>query len=293
MSDEAGFGRPLAEAFRRALTRGDLEAGLDLMAEFLPGAPGNATRKNYLSSLRAYLRWVQEERRSVLHAAEGDARAYLGTLLQKHPDTPATIHNHLTRVRTFYDLLEQHGLHAGPNPFLGLKLPSNRPEEHRDLYSEAEIQRLLAHADPAGRALVLLGAHAGLTGPETVRLRWEDVNASRGQLRVKGREVEVSEELRAALQSHGWEQGQTELFPAPGPVFSFQTDHQVRAAVYQLCRDANVPYRAWRALRNAAGLRLLQQSGDPQLVAARLGLTTLKAVEVWQKLERLGGAKPD
>jgi len=59
-------------------------------------------------------------------------------------------------------------------------------------------------------------------------------------------------------------------------------------AVYRLCQQAEVPYRAWRALRNAAGLRLLRLTGDPQSVADRLGLTTLKAVEVWQKLDQAG-----
>ncbi|SMB80174.1 tyrosine-type recombinase/integrase [Deinococcus hopiensis] len=278
----------LPSLIRQALARGDVEAGLDLLSAGLPGQPGNATRKNYLSSLRAYLRWAGEEDRSVLNATAADAQAYFGRLLQKHAQTPSTIHNHLTRVRTMYDLLREHGLHPGPNPFLGLKLPSNKPEEHRDLYSEAEITRLLAHADVAGRALVLLGARAGLTGPETVAQRWEDVDLRGGRLLAPGRELELDAELQEALEAYGRERGQTALFSAPGPLFEFQTDHQLRAAIYALCQRANVPYRAWRALRNTAGMRVLQQTGDPQEVARRLGLTTLKAVEVWQKLEAEG-----
>lgn len=278
----------LPSLIRQAFTRRDVEAGLDLLSAGLPGQPGNATRKNYLSSLRAYLRWANEEERPVLNAGPADAQAYFGRLLQKHAQTPSTIHNHLTRVRTMYDLLHTHGLHAGPNPFVGLKIPTNKPEEHRDLYSEAELTRLLAHADAQGRALVLLGGRAGLTGPETVALRWEDLDLRAGRLRVPGRELELDEEVRAALEAYGRERGQTALFGTPGPLFTFQTDHQLRAAVYALCQRANVPYRAWRALRNAAGLRLLRQTNDPQEVARCLGLTTLKAVEVWQKLEREG-----
>lgn len=275
----------LPEQLRRALTSGNLEGFLDLIAQGLPGAPGNATRKNYLSSLRAYLRWTDAEGRSVLHAREDDAQAYLAFLLAKHAHAPATIHNHLTRVRTLYDLLHEYGAHAGPNPFLGLKLPSNKPEEHRDLYSEEEVRRLVTHADAQGRAVVLLGAHAGLTGPETVGLRWEDVDTRAGLLRVRGRQVEASDELHAALRAYGQERGHTDLFAARGPVFDFQTDHELRAAIYRLCQQANVTYKAWRALRNTAGLRLLNLTGDPQVVADRLGLTTLKAVEVWQKLQ--------
>jgi len=275
----------LPSLIRQALTRGDTEAALDLLSTGLPGQPGNATRKNYLSSLRVYLRWMGEAERSVLHAGPEDAGAYFGRLLQKHAQTPATIHNHLTRVRTLYDLLLERGLHAGPNPFVGLKIPSNKPEEHRDLYSEEELARLLAHGDARGRALVLLGAHAGLTGPETVGLRWEDLDFSRGLLTVQGRTLALEPELQAALQTYGRERGQSALFPVPGPLFDFQTDHQLRSAIYALCQRANVPYRAWRALRNAAGLRLLLRTNDPGEVARQLGLTTLKAVEVWQKLQ--------
>ncbi len=280
----------LPERLRRALTAGDLEIFLDVVATGLPGQLGNATRKNYLSSLRAYLRWATSEQRSVLHTDGGDARAYLAHLSAKHAHAPATIHNHLTRVRTLYDVLQGHGAHNGPNPFLGLKLPSNKPEEHRDLYSEAEVRRLGEHAGPDGRAVVLLGAHGGLTGPELVGLRWEHVDTRSGHLTVAGREVEASDELHRALRDYGRERGHTDLFGAAGKVFDFKTDHELRAAVYALCQRANVPYKAWRALRNSAGMRLLHLTGDPQVVADRLGLTTLKAVEVWQKLDAAGPA---
>lgn len=275
-----------SEQLRRALVRGDLEAFLDRVAEDLPGIPGNATRKNYLSSLRAYLRWATHEQRSVLHAEADDARAYLALLAAKHAHAPATIHNHLTRVRTLYDLLRSCGAHPGPNPFLGLKLPSNKPEEHRDLYGDEEVRRLCEHAGAQGRALVLLGAHAGLTGPEVVKLSWQDVDTRGGRLTVKGREVEASDELHRALRDYGKERGHTDLFAAAGRMFDFETDHELRAAVYALCQRANVPYRAWRALRNSAGLRLLRLTNDPQTVANQLGLTTLKAIEPLQKLHQ-------
>ncbi|WP_343216660.1 integrase [Deinococcus aestuarii] len=268
----------------RTLERGDHEAFLDLIAGGLPGHFGSATRKNHLSSLRAYLRWTEEERRSVLNATPRDAHAYLGLLVQKHTHAPATIHNHLTRVRGLYGLLIEHGAHPGPNPFVGLKLPSNRPEEHRELYSEDEVRRLVTHASVRDRALVLLGAQAGLTGPEVLHLTWADVDTRAGQLSVLGRTVEAHGELLTALEVYGRERGHTELFAATGPVFDLSSEYELRKVVYLLCRRANVPYKAWRALRNAAGLRLLQRTGDPRAVAAQLGLGTLKAVEVWQKL---------
>lgn len=269
-------------ALRRHLERREYEAFLDLLSAELPGQAGGLTRKNYVSSLRVFLRWCSEETRSVLNATQADALAYQSHLQGR--GTPATVHNHMTRVRTLYSLLLARGEHPGPNPYDGLKLPSNRPEEHRDLYTGPEITRLLAHGDVTERLLVLLGAHVGLTGPETVALRWEAVNTHAGHLDVRGRHLEADAQVYAALREYGRERGHTDLFAATGPLFDFQTDHQLRAALFRLCMRANVPYRAWRALRNTAGLRILEQTGDPAVVARRLGLGTLKAVEVWKRL---------
>lgn len=267
---------------RRHLERREYEAVLDLLSAELPGTPGGLTRKNYLSSLRVFLRWCGEETRSVLNATRADALAYQAHLQER--GTPATVHNHITRVRTLYGLLIGRGEHPGPNPYDDLKLPSNHPEEHRELYSGPEVTRLLAHGDVTERLLVLLGAHVGLTGPEAVALRWEAVNTHAGHLEVRGRHLEADAQVYAALREYGRERGHTDLFAATGRLFDFQTDHQLRAALYRLCARANVPYRAWRALRNTAGLRILEQTGDPNAVARRLGLSTLKAVEVWKKL---------
>ncbi|GGR18797.1 tyrosine-type recombinase/integrase [Deinococcus ruber] len=274
----------LGEQLRRTLETGNHPAFLDLLADKLPGSPGDLTRKNVLSSLRVYLRWTADERRSVLNAVDSDARAYLTHLLLKHDGAPSSIHNHLTRVRTLYRVLLALGVHPGPNPFLNLKLPTNRPEEHRDFYSPAEVQRLLAQTDAAGQALILLGAHGGLTGPEVVHLRWEHFDAQQGQLQVAQRTLRLDEPLHPALRVYGASQGHGDLFAAQGPIFSYSTDHQLRAFLFNVCIRANVSYRGWRALRNAAGLRLLELTGDPKQVAETLGLTTLKATEPWQKL---------
>lgn len=61
--------------------------------------------------------------------------------------------------------------------------------------------------------------------------------------------------------------------------------HAVRARFYELCRDANVTYRAWRALRHHYALRLWRATRDPELVADQLGVTSLKAVQAYGQLE--------
>ncbi|WP_425144944.1 tyrosine-type recombinase/integrase [Deinococcus sp.] len=274
----------LPDLLRSALVSKNDPAFLDLLSESLPGRPGDLTRKNVLSSLRVYLRWAEGEGRAVLNAGPADAQAYLTHLLIKHDGAPSSVHNHLTRVRTLYRVLMNAGAHPGPNPYLGLKLPTNRPEEHRDFYAPAEVERLLFHAGEEGRALVALGAYGGLTGPETVRLRWEDFGPETGRLTVATRDLALDPLTHAALRTYGRTQGVGDLFGGTGRLFSFINDHQLRAALYALCRTANVNYRGWRALRNHAGLRLLRLTGDPQQVADALGLGTLKATEPWLKV---------
>ncbi|PYE52052.1 tyrosine-type recombinase/integrase [Deinococcus yavapaiensis] len=274
----------LPEHLRRALARGDIESALHLLDDHTPGKSGGATRRNYLSSWRRYLRWAQSEQRSVLNATPNDAVTYLNALLHAHAHAPATIHNHVARLRALYERLHALGAHLGPNPFDGLRLPTNRPEEHRDVYTDDELDQLLAHATVAGRALLLLGAHAGLTGPQVVRLRWPHVDLTRRLLHADDLTLPIDDDLARELQAYAVERNHGDLLPSDAPLFDIKSDHELRAAVYAACTRALVPYKAWRALRNHAGLRLLRASGDPALVAARLGVRTFKAVEPLVKL---------
>ena len=73
----AELSRPQMERF---LNAGNVEAFIDAVAEHFPGTPGTPTRKAYVSSVRVYLRWAQEERRSVLNAAGDTAGAYVASL---------------------------------------------------------------------------------------------------------------------------------------------------------------------------------------------------------------------
>ncbi len=95
------------------------------------------------------------------------------------------------------------------DPFRDVHAPHDPtpPWEKRHPYDDDDLAALLAAAtDPYDRALVLLGAHAGLRAGECVRLRWRDVNMARRDLtsRVskggKTRTVGMSASLKQALQ---------------------------------------------------------------------------------------------
>lgn len=270
-----------ANEIRQLLATHDLEGVLAAAEAYLPGRPGDATRRNNLSGCRIFLRWAFESGVSVSAPTPALGSAYLAFLKHKHPDTPASVINRLAHARNLYTALQHadNGLNV-TDPFTELAAPSNDPALHKRAYSAAEIERLLAHSGAQGQALVLLGAHAGLTGPEVAALDWSDMAFDGGVLSVRGREVPTGAVLYAALEAHARRQGVTRLFGGEGRVFpELSNDHLIRGALFGLCRSGNVPYRAWRALRNHAGLRMLKLTHDESQVARYLGLSTLKAVK--------------
>ncbi|AFZ69489.1 tyrosine-type recombinase/integrase [Deinococcus peraridilitoris] len=281
------------ELIRRHLSQEHgLNAVLDLLEPHLPQARG--TRINTRSGIRIYLQWARDQGRSVLHPDPKTGEDYLQYLKSRYDTQANTLNNRLSQARSFYNVL--HGLgHSVPDPFDRLDNPRYDPAAHRDTYTPEELIRLLAHADTEGKVMVLLGAHAGLTGPEVVSLRWSDIRMHGEILSIKKRLVEEPQELLGALRTLAQSRGVLHdvraptLFQSDGNarLFSFENDNELRHALYSLCGHANVNSRSprstiargWRALRNNAGLRILELTGDPEVVQERLGLGTLKAVQ--------------
>lgn len=267
---------PEQAAIRRYLEQGQLEEALDALSAQLPGQPGSATRKNIISGIRLYLRWVQEHDKAVLHPEAAEYSEWLTATAK-----PATAKNRMSQVRHLYDLLCELGL-VEENPFRGLTGPLNRPHEHRDVYTTEEIGRLLQAAKEEERALILLGAHGGLTGPEVMHLDFAQLPDYR-EIVLPDRKVPCTPELIQALTRWAEVRGQRPLFEQSGPVFDMRNDYHLREKVFKLCVRSEVPYRAWQPLRNAAGLKMIQEYGSDQAML----LLGLSAGESLRPLERL------
>ena len=279
------------ENFRLFLMRGDLEGALASVEDALPGQPGASTRVNNLSGARALLSWAQLEWRSVLHPDANFAQAYLEHLRVKHGGETASIQNRLTHARNLFRALRRYGV-CETNPFDHVRSPTHTPERHRVAYSASEVARLVASGDAAERAWVLCGAHAGLTGPEVLRLKWDAVDFRRSVIQLAGREVPMDAELERAMRVYGEASAPGALFPAGSAVFAFVSLPELRAALFSLCRRAGVWYggRAWRALRAHAGVRFWQEHRDFAPVAALLGLRPGgRTLYVVQNFARLAG----
>ncbi len=76
------------------------------------------------------------------------------------------------------------------NAAASVPLPSERAKPARYL-SQAEVERLVAELRPRDRALVLVGAYAGLRWGEAAGLRRRDIDPLRSRIRVTGTAVEL------------------------------------------------------------------------------------------------------
>lgn len=284
---------PSSQTLRHLLEREQDNEFIDLLSTALDAAP--VSKKNILSGWRLYLRWVREEGRGVLSVDQAQAEAYAEWLKLEY-QAPATVNNRLVQVRKLYRLLLQGGL-VETEVFKSTHGVVNPADERRLFYTDEEITRLMAHATPEERLLVLLGAHVGLTGPELLDLKFEDFRNDDSEVQMRKRRgqpvLPCTEEVQQALQVVRHRRGERPLFDAraTGRVFEFENDMQLRSAVFLLCKKANVLYKGWRSFRNYAGIKMLRESRDARKTAEQLGIGGRQALNPTVRLVNKGEEK--
>lgn len=281
---------PSPQTLRHLLEREQDNEFIDLLSTALDASP--VSKKNILSGWRLYLRWVREKGRGVLNADQAQAEAYAEWLKLEY-QAPATINNRLVQVRKLYRLLLQGNL-VENEVFKATHGVVNPAEERRLFYTDEEITRLLAHATPEERLLVLLGAHVGLTGPELLALQFEDFQNADREVQLRKRIGHLSlpstKEVRQAIQEVRRQRGEQPLFNfhASGRVFEYENDMQLRSVVFMLCKKANVLYKGWRSFRNYAGIKMLRESRDARKTAEQLGIGGRQALNPTVRLVKKG-----
>lgn len=247
------------------------------------------TRKNVLSGWRNYLQWLMETGESLLHFDQPDQHYPLW--LKAQAAAPATLNNRLVQVRKLYQLLLDLEL-VSFNPFLGSQGEKNPVHHRRVVYSAAEVQRLLIHANAEERLLILLATEAGLAGSEVRELNFEDVTGQAPQLHVRRiryrqegfkpeQDIPASPALQDALSQWLKMRGAAPLFQAIPSGFLFEencqplTDQQLLWKLRLLCQKANVTYKPWRALRHVSGIQRLKSKSSRESIQHDLGLQRL------------------
>ncbi|AWT37640.1 hypothetical protein GCM10008956_12390 [Deinococcus arenae] len=271
--------------FNTLVADGRTEALFTLLLDQLDG-PWN-TRKAVRSGWRVLQRFLDERGASLLQPLDADA--YQQWLTHEYRGVVASTNNRLTQARKLYALLIAAGV-TDTNPFEGQAGQHNPADRRRRAYPPDDVLELLAHSGPEDAVLVLLGAHAGLSGPEVSRLTWAHIDHDLTTITVTrpatpGRSVPCSAELQQALAALAEARGATPLLGQrpSGRVITLPqsadalTDSKLRARIYRICERAGVPYRAWQALRNHAALRFLR-THTRQEVMVLLGVHSLTAL---------------
>ena len=284
---QQGAGADSALSLKKALFGYDPEACWNLICGRLPGEPGGHSQKNYFSALKDLLGWAEREQQSLLTPVDHFGSDYLYHLTEKYGASRASINTRLSQARRFYKVFRQLGV-VGVNldPFSILERSQVIPGEHRAYYSAEEISRLLAQATLSERAMLLLGCEAGLSTAELLGLKWPDLLLPAGTIQLSRRQVPISPALSRVLAPFSEQQGGGVLFSRAAPVFELPDQNALRAGVYLLCLKANVPYRAWRGLRHAAGVRFFRQTGNLEQVARLMGVENVHLVRMYQEVAR-------
>jgi integrase len=259
-------------------------------------------------TLRAYRRGVLDlvaawQQENLLHPAREAGQGWLRAL-EGAGKTPATVRVRLAAGRTLYAALAHTGATADA-PFTSAKpaRETTAPWDKRRPYTDDEVAALARAAGPEDRALVLLGAHAGLRVSEALALTFGDIvagcgpgtdgRAPTGELRVrhgkggKARTVPLSPTLAAALVA--WRDdrvGCGEAGPDTGsdaPVLRYRHQLDARRHLARLARAAGVPYRGVHALRHACGTRLMREKKDLEVVARMLGHSSIETARIYAK----------
>ena len=270
---------------------------------------GKAGGRTRVHTLRAYRRGVLDlvaawPGENLLHPSRRAATRWVRAL-EDAGKKPATVQLKLAAARALYAALRWAGA-TDAAPFAGVRAAPEKtaPWDRRKPYPPADVERLLAVATGEDRALVLLGAHAGLRVSEALALRRADARLADGELDVrdgkggKARTVPVSESLASALREgtadgddaqDGREEGRGGAGAGTEErVLRVRDDRQARLRLRRLAAAANVPYRGYHALRHYCGTRLMRDTGDLDTVARVLGHSSIETARVYAKWSDAG-----
>ena len=235
------------------------------------GRASASTRSNYARAIRRLVEAWTARGVNLLRPDSDAGHLYARSLEERH--ATATVRVHLAGCQALYRALRWTAA-TSVHPFADVrvtKVDERRADERREAFSEAELARMLKHADPVDRVLLLLGARAGLRLAETLKLAWADVRLEDDDSRLtvqqgKGgrvRTIPLAPELADTLRA--WRATSVSAYVLP-----YRSPSRARQRLRRVQTEAGVRIdrgRAIHSLRHAFGTAVFATSGD--IVAAQ------------------------
>lgn len=225
------------------------------------------TLETYRDSVDRFCAWAVPAGVQLLRPRSSEGFAFVRHL-ESLGFSASTVQVRLSGARTLYAALRWAGA-TDASPFEDVRAARDpRPAwEKRAPYSDADVEKLLKHADPQERVAVLLAADCGLRNSELTAMQWADLRLDdehphlmvRGKGRAGYREAApLSGRAERALRV--WGEGQAK----EGYILTWRTRKTVRDHILKLCELAGVRYegREVHGLRHTAGTRTYLETGD-------------------------------
>jgi len=264
------------------------------------------TLRSYRTGLAALARFAQGIGRKP-HQLNHDDALRFARHLEGTGVGPATVNSRLAAARAFCRALQWAGmLPSEQNPFAEVSVTDPTPKHEKGQpYRPEHLERLLAAArtpreralillgadaglrvaevaalTPRERALILLGADAGLRVAEVAALTWEALEVEGLTVQVRsgkgGKTASVALTPRCA-------DALAALGEKTGPVFGV-TSRRLQALFARLCELAGVPRYGYHALRHSAGTRLYEATHDLHVTARHLRHASLDTARIYAHL---------
>jgi integrase/recombinase XerD len=254
-------------------------------------ALASSTIVNYLTDLRAFLRWGQAEigaNFSFEQVTQEHIRLYRYYLTQTLERATSTVNRHLMALRKFFIFAKQTGA-AAVNPTGGVALVHNNGQAMSRPLTDDEISQLLIAAAQGARAglsrrdlaILQLLAHTGLRVSELVNLQQDDLIFDHPGLRLrvtglqddKTRYLPLCQEVYHALNNYLEVRPQTAItnhffLNQQGQPIS---DRTVQRILSSCGRTAGLEDVSAQSLRRTFALRLFATTNNLELVSERLG----------------------
>lgn len=272
----------------RALRDRDTATLQDLLIGYmkLKGQKGTrispATERAYRAAVKVLVDVADRQGLSLAQPGDEFASLFMRAL-ETRGQKSSTIRVRVSAIKTLYRAARWCGLDI-PCPWDTTKVPYHEDAAIRLPYPEADVRTLLDFPDVRVRAVLLLGAHAGLRAFEMCALDHGDVDLTLEQLTVrhgkgnKARVVPMTRELTAVMR---------DLIAArPSGTLLWASYHHLRDRMVEVCTLMKVEYRGLHALRHTAGTELYRATGDLYVTAALLGHKDIKTTQVYAHMSQ-------